>query len=96
MAAPAIPGNELQVGGIEVTIIAHGINAIIQALKMHGWYKQNKYAAWTAIALGVLVCMILWHDQLQKAIINGLGVIANALQNYKPLNTVGVLPPGSD
>lgn len=83
-------------GGPVVAIIAGFINAVIQAFKMHDWYEQNKWAAWTVIVLGFVICLAIWHDQLRLGFLNAFATITNALTNYKPMNTVGMLGAGSD
>lgn len=96
IGAPNLPGNDMDVGGATVGIIAHGINGIIQAFKMQDWFKQNKWAMWTALLLSVLFCLLLWHDDLRKAALNALATVAQTMLNYKPLNNIGVLPAGTD
>lgn len=95
-AAPLLPGNDSGLGGFVVNVIAGFINGVIQALKMHGWYKQNEWAMWTALVLAFAVCLLIWHDDLRKAALNGMGAATNAMNNYAPLNKLGVLPPGTD
>lgn len=98
IAAPLLPtaANEQGLGGIEVSVIAHGINGIIQALKMHTWYKQDKWAMWTAGVLAIIACAIYWHDNPPKAFLNALATLGNVLTNYGHLNALGVLPGGVD
>lgn len=88
--------NPTGAGGIEVSLIGDGITTIIQALKQHHWYDQNRYAVWTCILIAIAVCILLWHDDLRKGALNAMGAMYKAASNYGPLNKLGVLGPGSD
>lgn len=91
--------NPHNAGGIAVTLIGDGITTIIQALKMHKWFDQNRYAIWMCILLSLIICTILYivllHDP-EQGVLNALGAMYKAASNYGPLNKLGVLGSGTD
>lgn len=100
-AAPAL-GNDINpshAGGLAVSLIGDGITTIVQALKMHGWYKQNVWAVWTCIILSIVICIgVFWIvlGNPEQAILNAFGAMYKAATNYAPLNKLGVLAAGTD
>lgn len=91
--------NPSNAGGLAVSFIGDGVTTIVQALKMHSWFKQNTWAVWTCIALSILICFILyglWLDNPEQGVLNALGSMYKAATNYAPLNKLGVLPAGKE
>ena len=94
--APFAPGNTEQVGGVEINLIAHGVNSLVQIVKRFGWFKQDEWALTLALLLSMGFCLLVWHDQLGKWVINWLGTLGNILINYPTLNKLEVLPPAPE
>lgn len=91
--APAIPGNEHNVGGMAVSGIALFINALIQQFKEHDWFKQDKVAIWSAIGLAAVCCALVWAvADPQQALLNFFNVGGLVLTNYGSLKPAGIIP----
>jgi len=91
--------NPSNAGGIAVSLIGDGITTVVQALKMHSWFKQNVWAVWVCIGLACLICGVLYIVMLhnpEQGVLNALGAMYKAASNYAPLNKLGVLPSGTD
>lgn len=87
--------NSLGVGGPEVLAITAGLNALAQWVKMWDFFDQNKYLIPLLLLLGLVIAVILWHDDMRRALMNAMLSVDTAVKNYGQLRTVGVMSQGT-
>ena len=79
--------------GTEANILAGVLNMVMQWLKGFDWYDQNRWAIPTLLVLGLTTAGLLWRDELQRAVLGGLNIAAQAWQNYAALSDHPTMPP---
>lgn len=91
---PVIASNAAmgQVVGPVVSVIALGLNAIMENLKNEKWFPDH-LTPWILLLLTSIICIVLWffylHDPIQ-AIENIFGIFGQAHVNYHGTQVAGL------
>lgn len=92
IAAPMMPGVHQDIGGLAVNSFALFINAVIQQLKRHDWFVQDRVAIWTGVILAGYLCVAVWiATNPEAALVNFTNVVGLVLTNYGTMSKTGVI-----
>lgn len=94
--APNLPGNELGVGGVDVNFVALALNGLVTPFKMNDWFNQNKWMPALLLVFAIAVSLLVFQDDIRKAVLNGLAAIPTAMSNYAAQKPVAIIPRGTD
>ena len=94
--APALPSNTMGVGGPEVELLAQFLGALAQIPKMWSFFHQSTWLPVCIILTSLALGAIIWHDEIQKMILNSGAAAFRSLQTYGTLSKMGVLSAGTD
>lgn len=87
-----MPGaNPTGAGGIEVGLLGQGFLVIVQAFQVFDWFDRDKWGVWMILVLSIVVCLLLWRDDLQKGVVNAAGAAWQGFSAFGPLSKLGVL-----
>ena len=84
------------VGGPEVELLAQALGAIAQPIKMFPWFRQNVWLPVLLIVIALALCLLIWHDDIARVVLNGGAAAFRSMQQYATLNKLGVLSAGTD
>ena len=83
------------VSGPEANILAGFCNMVVQWIKGFEWFDQNVWSIPLLLVLGLGTGLLLWHDDLNRALMGGLNISAQSWVNFAALKDGPIMPPAA-